>query len=190
MPVTPDLSELRDAIQRHAWLEAFDALRPALEQVPPAAGVALATAHMTECLPIFETYRPKVAWPRAALHHLATGEPLPDDFDFSPEVEGINPIIVKFLDGLDWLDAAAADQHKPAICAAEAAKAILCAITVRRFEQFAKTFPKDWRIVLLREAGEEGLPSLKSKYLDELIVEEYAETLWHAVLVALEATPG
>lgn len=181
----PLLLALQQATEKLAWLECSELCGLLLEKLPPREAVLLSAAELNECLPIFERYRPKVAWPRAALKYFSEAAPLPDDFDFSPEVEGANPIITHFLEGLDWLDAAAADQAKPHICANECNRTILSAISSRRYEYFAKLFPQDWRIVVKREAGATDLPPMKTRFLDESAVEDYMAGMWRKLSAAL-----
>lgn len=177
---------MQAAVEAQAWPEATDALERLLERLPSRAAVLFAAAQLQACVPIFEQYRPKIGWPRAAIEQLATGDPLPEEFDFTPEVEGANPIVRHFLDGLDFLDAAAADQHKAHVCAVECAKVILNSIQVRRHEQFARLFPRDWRLVIKREAGEEDLPPLHSTYLNEPVIVRYTADLWNTIGAALD----
>jgi hypothetical protein len=179
------LNDLQQAIERLAWLECGPLLEGLLENLPPREAVLLAADEFNQCLPIFEKYRPKVGWPRAAMKHLTQAEPLPDDFDFSPEIEGANPIIRHFIEGLDWLDTAVVDQDKPHICASECKRVILSAIDTRRYEYFARLFPNDWRIVVKREAGAENLPPMKTRFMAESAVEDYTAGLWRKLAAAI-----
>lgn len=190
MPTEPLLLELQQATERLAWLECGELLGQLLEKISPRETVLLAAAELNQCLPIFEKYRPKVKWPRTALQQLSQAEPLPEDFDFSPEVEGANPIITHFIEGLDWLDAAVNDQAKPHICANECNRVILSAVNSRRYEYFAKLFPNDWRIVVKREAGAEDLPPMKSRFMSESAVEDYTAGLWRSLAATIAERLG
>lgn len=185
-PATDDLIALQVAVEAQAWPDATDALERLLERLPSRVAVLFAVEQLRLCLPIFEQYRPKIGWPRAAIDHLATAEALPEEFDFSPEVEGANPIVRHFLDGLDYLDVAAADQEKRHVCAVECAKAVLNTVHVQRYEQFARLFPRDWRLVIKREAGEVDLPPLHSTFMNEPVIVRYTADLWNKVGAALD----
>lgn len=178
----PDLEALRRTVERQQWMEAFDLLNVVVEKLPPRRIVQLSAAQLKEALPAFEKLRSKIRWTRQAVELMSTGDPLPDDFEFGQEAEGANPVVTNFMIGLDKLDAAASEQANPHVCASNGARAILCAIAARRYDYFSRVFPRDWRIIVKREAGAKDLPPIKSKFLEESAVEEFTTGVWRALV--------
>jgi hypothetical protein len=181
----PDYVQLKQLIERQTWMEAFDNLNVLLEKLPTRRMVQLAAAELKRSLPAFEELRSKIRWARQALDQMTNGDPVGQDFEFGQDVGGVNPIVTNFLDGLDKLDAASQEQDDPHVCAGNAARAILCAINARRYHYFGRVFPRDWRIVVKREAGVKDLPGLKSKFLEETAVQEFTTAEWRSLADAL-----
>ncbi|MBX3062493.1 MAG: hypothetical protein KF726_05930 [Anaerolineae bacterium] len=178
----PDLEALRRTVERQQWMEAFELLSVVLEKLPPRRIVQLSAVQMKAALPAFEELRTKLRWTRQAIELMSNGDPLPDDFEFGQEAEGANPIVTNFMIGLDKLDAAASEQDDPHVCANNGTRAILSAISARRYHYFSRLFPRDWRIVVKREAGVKDLPPIKSKFLEESAVEEFTTGLWRSLV--------